>query len=830
VNREALRPPRAVYAGLFAVTLGTLMHEILLTRIFSVTMWYHFAFVAISVAMFGMTLGAVIVYLRPQHFPAEIAPRRLAQASLLYAVSIVVAFLVYAKIPFLGPNDTAGIALLSLSYVVITIPFVFSGITVAVALTRFPAHVGRLYAVDLIGAALGCVLLIVTIDLAGGPTSMLVVASIVALGALAFSAGASDRSLLRRAAVVAGVLGVVTLVHGVLERQNKPFIDLVDTGKQTVSAYHYVRWNSHSRVTVFGNPFEPIKAVGWGLSRKTGAADRTANQLGMTIDTWAGTVITHFDGNTAGVDYLKDDVSNIAHYLRPGSDVYVVGVGGGRDVLSALVFDQKSVTGVEINNAVLGATTRQFADFAGHLEQNPKVTLAVDEARSYLSRSKRKFGIIQLSLIDTWAATAAGAFVLTENALYTVQAWRTFLEHLVPGGILTVTRWYYPTRPGETLRITSLARAALDALGVEAPRRHVAIVRAPKANGLPGELGNGIATILVSRDPLSAADLAVLERQTQRLGFDLVVTPDRAEAADYETILSRDPKTFYENYPLDVTAPTDDSPFFFQMVRFGDFAESLVENMFDPNRANLEAIRLLGVLLLIVSVLTISCIFVPLALTTQRDQLRGGAPLLIFFLAIGLGFMFVEISQMQRLMVFLGHPTYALSVVLFTLLVGGGLGSYLTERVVRRGIAAHVVLGALVATLAVFGFATPQVISGLSAAPQVLRIAAAVVILGSIGVVMGMPFPLGMRAAAERAPALTPWLWGVNGAAGVLCSVLAVVVALTAGISAAFWAGVVCYAVAGVALLRVTRAGRVAPRSSAVRAAAEARAELSEVD
>jgi SAM-dependent methyltransferase len=811
MNDADRRPGRSVYAGLFAVTLGTLMHEILLTRIFSVTMWYHFAFVAISVAMFGMTLGAIVVYLRPKSFPAELAPRRMAQNALLYAVSMVAAFLVYARIPFLGVTSQEGVALLALSYVVITIPFVFSGITVAVALTRFPAYVGRLYAVDLIGAALGCVLLIVTIDVAGGPTSVLVVASIVALGGLAFSFGSGVRWLVGSAAAVAVALSAVTLVHGALERKNKPFIDLVDTGKQTTAAYHYVRWNSHSRVTVF----EPTKAVGWGLSRKTGAADREVHQLGMTIDTWAGTVITEFRGDTASVDYLKDDVTNIAHHLRPGSDVYVVGVGGGRDVLSALVFDQKSVTGVEINEAVLGATTKKFADFAGHLERNPKVTLAVDEARSYLSRSERKFGIIQLSLIDTWAATAAGAFVLTENSLYTVEAWRTFLEHLVPGGILTVSRWYYPKRPGETLRITALARSALDALGVREPRRHVAIVRAPKANGLPGELGNGIATILVSRDPLSAADLAALERETERLGFELVVTPDRAETADYETILSGDPRAFYAAYPLDVTAPTDDKPFFFQMLRFGDFSESLAANIFDPNRSNLEAIRLLGVLLLIVGVLTVSCIFVPLALTTQRARLRGGAPLLVFFFAIGLGFMFVEISQMQRLMVFLGHPTYALSVVLFTLLVGSGIGSYLTERVVARGIRPHAMLGVLVGTLLVFGFTTPYVVSALDAAEQFWRIAASVAILGAIGLVMGMPFPLGMRAAAERAPALTPWLWGVNGAAGVMCSVLAVVVALTAGITAAFWAGVGCYVIAALALLGMARARKLDSSSPA---------------
>jgi SAM-dependent methyltransferase len=810
-------PSRSVYAGLFAVTLGTLMHEILLTRIFSVTMWYHFAFMAISVAMFGMTVGAVIVYLRPHRFDSAVAPRRMAEGAFYYAISIVIGFLVYLKIPFVGDSSPEGIAWLAVAYVVIAVPFVFSGITVAVALTRFPRHVGRLYAADLIGAALGCILLIATIDLAGGPTSIFVVATLVACGAVAFAAGSKEPKLVRRAAGLAGFLAFASVGHAMLEKANRPLLDPADTAKNKSDAYHYVRWNSHSRVTVSGNPFEPTKAAGWGLSQKTGAANRDVYQLAMTIDTWAGTVITQFDGNTEKLAFLRDDVTNVAHYLRPHSDVYVIGVGGGRDVLSALVFDQKSVTGVEINAAVLAATTEHFADFAGHIEEDPRVTLAVDEARSYIARSDRRFGIIQISLIDTWAATAAGAFVLTENSLYTVQAWKTFLEHLVPGGILSVSRWYYPTRPGEALRITSLARAALDAIGADDPREHVAIVKAPKANGLPGELGNGIATILVGRDPLSERDLAVLTRQTRRLGFDLLVTPRTSEAPEYATILSSsDPSAFYDAYPLDVSAPTDEKPFFFQMLRFGDFAESLAENLFDPNRSNLEAIRLLGVLLVIVAVLTALCIIVPLALTTRRETLKGAAPLLTFFFCIGLGFMFVEISQMQRLMVFLGHPTYALSVVLFTLLVGSGTGSYLSERLADRGTKSHVLLLGLLAALAAFGGATPKMIEALGTAAQPARIVASATILALLGLAMGMPFPLGMRAAAARSPELTPWLWGVNGAASVLCSVLAVVVALSASITAAFWAGVCCYVVATLSLGIAIRNGRSSERSASL--------------
>jgi hypothetical protein len=376
---------------------------------------------------------------------------------------------------------------------------------------------------------------------------------------------------------------------------------------------------------------------------------------------------------------------------------------------------------------------------------------------------------------------------------------------------LTVSRWYYPTRPGEALRIASLARGALNQLGIENPRPHVVMVKAPEASGLPGKLGNGVATILVSRTPFSSADLATLDEQIERLGFEYVVSPTVSERDEYAKILSADdPADFYASYPLDISPPTDDRPFFFQMLRFGDFAASLADNLFDPNRSNLEAIKLLGILLVIVTVLTTLCVVVPLVLRTRRGSLRGSGALLAFFTAIGMGFMFIEISQMQRLMVMLGHPTYALSVVLFTLLVGTGVGSYVSGGLWKTDEPgpAKRLLAILIAVLVAFGAVTPVLVRALAGAPTPARIAGASVCLLAIGFFLGMPFPFGMRAAARKAKDLLPWLWGINGAASVLCTVVATVVALTLGISAAFWMGVGCYVVAfGAFVVAVKPAG-----------------------
>ncbi|HER34634.1 MAG TPA: hypothetical protein ENO19_04135, partial [Halothiobacillaceae bacterium] len=710
-----------------------------------------------------------------------------------------------------GDTSLPGIAYLTLSYIVIAVPFVFSGIVVSIALTKFPKYVSRLYAADLIGAATGCVVLVYTLELvADGPTAVLVVAALGAASAYAFTL-AIPKAAIRTAALAATALfALAAVVHTGLVRADRPLIRISKVRGIDNVGNRYVRWNSFSRVHVAGDPDTPRPPEGWGLSEKTVPPDFKIPQLAMAIDVWAGTMITKFDGeNLEPLSFLKEDVTNIAHYIRPNADVFVIGVGGGRDVLSALVFDQKSVTGVEINENVLRATNDVFGEFSGHLDRHPKVKFAVDEARSYITRSDERFDIIQISLIDTWAATAAGAFVLSENSLYTVEAWETFLESLKPNGVLSVSRWYYTSRPGEMYRIATLAREALRRIGVRDPRDHVIIARAPRASGMPGKFGNGIGTILVSPDPFTDEDVAILEREVSRLGFELTLTPDTSENEIFETILSDEDLTeFLDSLPIDVSAPTDDKPFFFQMLRFRDFAKPLTGSLLDPNKVNLQAIRMLGLLLMLVTVLTILCIIVPLALSSGFAQLKVSMPLLVYFLGIGFGFMFIEISQMQRLMVFLGHPTYALSVVLFTLLLGGGVGSFLTDRLPEdRGDSRKIALALVVVAVVVFGFVTQWVVQGLDGATTAVRIAAAAGILLSMGLFMGMPFPIGIGAAAGRAEALTPWLWGINGAASVTCTVLATVVALTWGISASFWTGVACYVVALLAYVWWRRTG-----------------------
>jgi len=813
---------RRTYAGLFMVALATLMYEVLLTRIFSVTLWYHHSFMVVSMAMFGMTVGAMQVYLDPKY--RESTKYQLARSALLFSGTIVLGFVVHVSIPSAIYRSAWGPIAVGITYGLISVPFGFSGICVCLALTRFPRQVSTLYAADLVGAALGCVLLVYTLEFADAPAAVVLVAFLAAIAAvLLFEQGVS--SPLKRVAYVLSLsLLILAGVNGIMAARQAPLLRLKWVKSAIEDRPLYEKWNSFSRVRVYSDPDRLIHPYGWGLS-STLPAGQKARQLMMDIDACAATVLTGFHGDLSELEYLKYDVTNLGHYIRSGADVLVVGAGGGRDILSALVFRQKSVVGVEINQNIIDTVNRKFGDFTGHLDRAPGVTLVADEARSYVARSRSRFDIIQISLIDTYAATAAGAFVLTENSVYTVEAWKLFLEHLTPRGVLSVSRWYSRDEPGETYRLVSLASTALKELGARDPRDHILVVFCAPAD--PRQGPRGIATLLLAREPFSRADLESLAQVSERMRFDVLLSPSSSADPVFAALAAGgDLRSFLAKFPLNITAPTDDNPFFYNMLRF--------RNAFDPelwrsgrdephsDRPNLRGVGVLVGLLITIPVLSYLYIFAPLLRNRTALQARtcrpqgrhfarngpwqkGAWPLLVFFSMIGLGYMLVEVSQMERLMIFLGHPTYGLSVVLFALLLASGLGSHSTARLgnAKRQAALRVVL--LVLALAVFGKLTPHIVQTFQASATPLRLLVAAAILFPPGFLMGMAFPLGMKLASIKSPSITPALWAVNGAGSVFASVLAITIALAAGISTSFWTGFTCYAVGAFAFVYASR-------------------------
>jgi len=796
-----LKPSKFTYAGLFATTLATLMFENLLTRIFSVTMWYHYAFMAVSIAMFGMTLGAIVVYLFPTYFAYERVGTHLITTSILFSATIVITFLIHINIPVIGKPTNI---YLPLTFTLISIPFIFAGINTCLMLTKVPGHIGNLYAADLAGAAIGCILYIYVLDITDGPTAVFITALIAILGAYFYALENSERRLKRTTKSAGVLLLVFIIVQMILVNNQKSVIRLkwIKGGLEPVSILE--KWNSFSRVRIWGDPTTPIKPFGWGISN-TYPEDKKTNYVMIDIDSNAATPISAFNGDFEKVDYLKYDIVNLAHYLRPNADVLVVGTGGGRDILSALVFQQHSITGVEINENIIEILTKDFGGFSGHLDQYPNVRIVNDEARSYIARSSEQYDIIQVSLIDTFAATAAGAYVLTENSLYTLEAWNQCFNHLKPNGILTFSRWYDNYLPSEMYRVTALATKALEEQGVGNPRDHILILR-NFGEGLP----NGVGTILVSKEPFSSEDITRIKSVASQMSFDIVLTPGYAIDQTFAQITGTNSDTFIKSYPLNISAPTDNNPFFFQMLRLSDVISNK-SNGQGEKTINITAIYALGSLLFAVFLLNLIFIITPLLLTSKRlksSTTKNAIPLSLYFACIGLGFMMIEISQLQRLTVFLGHPTYSLSVVLFSLLLSSGIGSYSTQKVnAHLASSTSIRVIVLLVTIGLFGILTPPIIRTFSSAITPVRIILAIIILFPMGFFMGMAFPMGMKIASSQAELLAPWFWGINGAASVFASVLTVAISINSGISSSFWSGFGCYLVAFIATLWIKKSG-----------------------
>jgi hypothetical protein len=789
MNEPLLSPARGrhfLYGGLSLVALATLMFEILLTRIFSVTLWYHFAFMAISIAMFGMTVGALGIFLWPRLYTAVPSAVLLGHSALGFAGLLVVSVGLHLLLP-VGKVD---FMYLTLQYLLASLPFVSSGMCVSFALTKLPLPPGRLYAADLSGAALGCLLLIALMKLTDGLGAVFATAAIAALGGLTFLWPHGGRWRILAFALMA-VFAVLAVGHTALARRQLSPVRIHWAKGFPQPPPIYEKWNSFSRLAVVEASPVPL---GWGLSR-TYHTTRRVEQYWLLIDAAAGTLLTRFDGDLDAVDYLKYDVTNLVHYLRPAARVLVIGVGGGRDLLTALAFKQPHVVGVEMNEDIVDLLTRTFGDFTGHLERYPEVRIVNDEARSFVARHPETFDIIHSNYIDTWAATAAGAFVLTENALYTLEAWTSFLRHLTPQGVLSVSRTYSDRHRHEAYRLITLARAALAAVGAERPADHLLVITdTPYPTG-PYSMVN----ILVSRRPFLSQELRAMGDLCRRLGFEILLAPDTSFDAQFRAVATAtNLRQLEEHLRLRLEPPTDDSPFFFNMLRLQDLLRGAVP--FAMRDANLQAVATLGVLLVIVCLLTAVCILLPLGVRSRLIDLSGASPLLLFFAAIGCGFMLIEIALMQWLIIFLGHPVYGLSVILFALLISAGAGSlsiaHMPSAVVGQAEIKRLTL--VLVAVSIVGLALPALLQHFASSTTPVRIGLAVAALLPLGGCMGMAFPLGMKLACQRAEILTPWLWGVNGATSVLASVVAVAIAITWSISISYWTGAACYLLAAI--------------------------------
>ncbi len=776
---SAIKPSRLTLYAVALVCFANLLLEIVLTRIYSATMFYHFTFLAIALALFGLGASGVYVYLREDELErapldAELAKyaRRFAGATILLVVYVLANPMDILIVT--GTNQAPLFtkkAFLQLMLLIgfSSLPFFYSGMVVSLAVTRFREDINRLYFFDLVGAAVAALLAGLLLGLFGGPSLVILIALLAVVGAAMFE---RPRGLGWAPAVI--VAGLLTL------NLTTQIISVPTTKGVKADKVAFEGWNVFSRITV-------------------------DDKLNIKIDASAATEIS----STAKITPVRPvhEITSLAHALYPAGAgrVLIIGPGGGRDVVHALSSGAKRVTGVEINPLIARTVMQEkFREQSGGLYFDPRVEIIVADGRSYVRAASERFDVIQASLVDTWAATAAGAFALTENNLYTMEAFQDYYGHLTENGALTMTRWHSGAR-GETARLLLLAAGTLERLGVPAAQTRQHIFYAVK---------DSLGTMVAKRSAFNEEELGLLEEACRAGGFKIVVSP-RSEASDALPALidAGAWSAAVTRLTEDLSPPTDDRPFFFYFSKVKDLwkLEGRIGGpMNDPSLWMLVS-------LLAVSLLTVSFIVVPLFLKGMPTAAAGDdkaayrRPLALgYFGLLGLAFIVVEIAMLQKLTFFLGHPSYALLVVLFSILVATAFGARLSGRIseAKLGRTLLVAGGALALLIAAYSFVLGTGLRSLVGWPVGARMVLSALLVAAPGCLMGLMLPSGIRMLSRRDAALVPWAWGLNGATSVIGTVGATVIAIHVGFAGTLIIGAGGYLVAALAayeLHRVTR-------------------------
>ncbi len=775
-------PWTQLYIGLGFTTLATLILELSLTRIFSVVFYYHFAFLAISIALFGLGAGGVFSYVisaKPGNLYTKLGALALSAGGAVMAALLIILFF---------PLDL-GYTLIAIVYLASALPFFFAGTVVSIAISEAIERVDRAYFWDLAGASAGCLLLIPFLHVFGGPNTVIAAAVLYLVSAAVWfhqaavlGAGGARR---RATAVLAALLLVILMIVNGKVR----FIDVRHAKGQDIPAERFTAWNSFSRIGVAGSD------AGWTV----------------VIDGDATTGIASFDwdrGLTPDERFkLLHEGQGFPYILRPAAKTLVIGAGGGYDVARALAGGSHDVTAVEINPIIATDIMRNHFAAASHriyFLHDVHVPPSED-GRSFVRRSPEKYQVIQATLVDTWASTAAGAFALSENNLYTADAFYDYFSHLTPDGLLSFTRWGFDP-PRESLRLVTLAMDALGRLGESDFARHVIAVRA-NASSIHG--WGALDTVLISREAFTASDAAAVRTAAADAHMDVVYAPgDPPSNAFGQLLEAPDPQTFLRDYPYNVAPVSDDQPFFFYTVQPRDLWEfvrhaSTLSADYKVNRAVPLLFAVVGISL----AATVLVLLLPRWLLGSRlPKQKGVVPFLWYFLFLGAGYILIQVALIQRFIILLGHPEYALTVIVFSMLVSSGLGSYSSKRLIGNDDNKLVRVLALVAVLigALAAGAGPLV-ANAAAWPLPAKIALTAILIAPAAFLMGMPFPSGLRRLEQRHAPSIRWAWSLNSASSVLGSAGAIFLAIYFGLRATLLIGGALYLCAMIVILATDR-------------------------
>jgi len=804
------------YFTVAVVSATALADEILLLRLFSIIQWHHFAYMIISMAMLGYGASGTFLYLAQKHLLARFSAAFLV-CIFLFGTSTITCFLIAQHIAF-NPEeilwDAAQIPMLFTLYLLLTLPFFFAANIIALTLARYRQSIASIYAFDLTGAGIGSLGIVVLLFV------VFPVRALQILACLGISAAALAWWELRLAPRLIGlvILAVSCLPLVLPSSWTKPIISpykslsqqLQITGTEIIDE----RSSPLGLLDVVKNSVIPLRYAP-GLS--INAVDEPPAQVGIFTDGDAMTVITDARGERQKISYLDQLTTALPYHLYQPEQVLILGAGGGNDILQARYFSVPHVTAVEINPQLLDLVHKQNVigdNIYAVARKDNSWTLQthIAEARSFVTKSSRDYDLIQIALFDSFNAAAAGLYALNESYLYTVEAFSQYLEHLSDNGYLIISRWL-KLPPRDTLKLFATAVAALKRIGATDPQNRLLLIRSWQTSSL-----------LIKNGLINQEEITRLKEFCNNRSFDVAYYPGMNinEANRFNilrqpyfyngvtSLLGKNRGLFLDRYKFYITPATDDNPYFFRFFKWRYLPEflSLRQQGGMPllEWGYLVLVATLGQALLVSLILILAPVWLHLRRTAAARGDQGLWRVLVYFFAIGLAFLFIEIAFIQKFILILGHPVYAAAVVLSAFLVFAGLGSaFSQQKLPRFGInrtqqlvfAGIVFVGVLDLMLL---NTSSQLLFHLADA---VKISLSILLTAPLAFCMGMPFPMALNRIADKRQSLIPWAWAVNGCASVLSAVLASLFAIHFGFTAIVVLALGLYGVASVLLPRI---------------------------
>ncbi|MCZ6912743.1 MAG: SAM-dependent methyltransferase [Proteobacteria bacterium] len=786
--------------------MAAIGYEILLMRLLSIVQWHHFAYMIISLALLGYGASGTFVALSKRMIIPHFA-LAFSVGAVLFSVSMIICFALGQRVPFNALEivwDSRQVLYLLLMYLVFFVPFFFAATCICLAFTCLKEHIARIYFFDLLGAGAGALTIIAALFLMS-PQYALRLLAVFALAASALVVSGVASPLRNRLLLAQGGFFIALLLFlppnwpdfriSQFKGQSQA-LQVVDT--RVLGQYS----NPLGLLTVVESPTIPFRDAP-GLSLNT--QSEPPAQLAIFTDGDAMSVITRFDGNLNSLAYMDDVTAALPYRLLDRPRVLVLGAGGGTDVLFAVYHGARVIDAVELNPLVTKLVGETHADFAGNLYDDDRINVYVDEARSFVTRSADQYDLIQVALLDSFAASGAGVQALSESYLYTVEAIEEYLRHVAPGGMLAITRWL-KVPPRDTMKLFATVIEALRREGAAEPGQSIALIRSWNTS-----------TLLVKKGNLSGQEIEIIREFCDINAFDTAFYPSMpASEANRYNVLDRPflfegamalsgygAAEYFERYKFQIEPATDDKPYFFHFFKWRTLPELL--SLRKRGGAGLiEWGYLVLVATLIQAILAGALLILfPLCVIKRNWPSGAGKRMGAYFFILGLAFLFVEMAFIQKLVLFLGHPLYSVAVVLSGFLTFAGLGSGYSQKLVQRYrgrrllLVAYAVTG-IVSVALVYLFLLPDLFDRLIGQPDAAKIVIALLLIAPLAFCMGMPFPIGLGTVARKAPDFVPWAWGINGYASVVSASLGTLLAIEFGFTVVILLSLGLYVMAAV--------------------------------